>query len=147
MSGNSKIQRFALELPPEFVEAIAAVANDRGMRMTEFLREVCIRPVLGKAGYKLPEVMPAGRPRKPIKPKLKQPVPSYSDAALKLGRLQKQLAEMSSNLHGIQKELAEHVAAIRPRDGGEAGRQSVHDAAELWLTLAEPGAVEISVAA
>lgn len=114
MRGNSKLHRFALELPPEFVEAIAAVANDRGMRMTEFLREVCIRPVLGNAGYELPGVQSAGRPQKPIKPKLKQPVPSYGDAAQKLGRLQKQLAEMASSLHAIQKELADHVAAIRP---------------------------------
>ena len=72
MRGNSTMYRFALELPQDFVDAIKAVAATRGITMTEFIRESCIRPALGSVASQLPKVQSAGRPRGSTKVKRNQ---------------------------------------------------------------------------
>lgn len=71
MRGNSTMSRFALELPQGFLDVIKTEAAARGITMTEFIREICIRPALSSVASQLPTVHSAGRPRGSSKVKSK----------------------------------------------------------------------------
>ena len=58
------LKSFNIPLPSDWRATIARLAAMDGMRLSQWVRETCIRPKLEELGHSLSDVAPMGAPRK-----------------------------------------------------------------------------------
>ena len=60
----SRLRSFNIPLPSDWRTIITKLAAGDGMRLSQWVREKCIRPKLEELGHTLSDVAPMGAPKK-----------------------------------------------------------------------------------